>query len=432
MTKVYVGMSADIVHPGHINLISKAAELGELTVGLLTDKAIASYKRLPFLNYEQREAVIKNIKGVEKVVPQETLDYRPNLREIKPDVVVHGDDWREGVQKTVRQQVIDTLAEWGGKLVEVEYTKGISSTSLHGSIKEIGTTPDVRLNSLRRLLDAKEYLRIVEVHNGLTGLIAETCKEVRNGHTVEFDAMWSSSLTDSTMRGMPDIEAVDLTARLKTINEIFEITTKPMIYDADTGGKNEHFAFTVRGLENAGISAVIIEDKVGLKKNSLLGTTANQKQAAIPEFCSKIETGRKNRRTDGFMVISRVESLILKQGMEDALLRANSYVEAGTDGIMIHSKEKKPDEVYEFVKKFRANNSSTPIVVVPSTYNECYEEELSDAGINVIIYANQLIRAAYPAMDAVARSILSRGRSSDCNEQCLSIKKILELIPGTI
>lgn len=432
MTKVYVGMSADLVHPGHINLISKAAELGDLTVGLLTDQAIASYKRLPFLEYAQREQVVKNIKGVQQVVPQETLDYRANLRAHKPDVVVHGDDWQEGVQKVVRQQVIDTLAEWGGKLVEVEYTKGISSTRLHGAIKEIGTTPEIRLNSLRRLLDAKDYIRVVEVHNGLTGLIAETVKEQRKGLPVEFDAMWSSSLTDSTMRGMPDIEAVDTTSRLMSINEIFEITTKPMIYDADTGGKNEHFAFTVRALETAGVSAVIIEDKVGLKKNSLLGTTANQKQATIPEFCSKIEVGRKNRRTDGFMVISRIESLILKQGMEDALLRANSYVEAGTDGIMIHSKEKKPDEIYEFVKKFRSGNPTTPIVVVPSTYNEVYEEELSDAGINVVIYANQLIRAAYPAMDAVARSILSRGRSFDCNEQCLSIKKILELIPGTI
>jgi len=142
---VYVGMSADIIHPGHLNIIKEAAKLGSLTLGLLTDKAIASYKRLPYLDYEHRKSVVENIKGVDGVIPQETLDYRPNLKKIRPDFVVHGDDWKEGVQSEVRQQVIDTLSEWGGKLVEVPYTKGISSTMLNKAVKEVGTTPDIPL-----------------------------------------------------------------------------------------------------------------------------------------------------------------------------------------------------------------------------------------------------------------------------------------------
>jgi phosphoenolpyruvate mutase len=426
--KVYVGMSADLVHPGHMNILKTASELGEVSVGLLTDKAIASYKRLPYMTYDQRKAVIENIKGVVSVIPQETLDYRPNLELIRPDIVVHGDDWKEGVQAKTRQQVIDTLAQWGGKLVEPSYTDGISSTALNKSLKELGTTPDIRRSRLRRLIDSKDIVRIMEAHNALSGLIVEN---IKGDNSVEYDGMWSSSLTDSTSKGKPDIEAVDLSIRINTINEIFEVTTKPMIYDADTGGIPEHFAFTVRTLERTGVSAVIIEDKTGLKKNSLFGNDVAQTQDTIENFCQKIQMGKKAQVTDDFMIIARIESLILDKGMDDALQRANAYVVAGADGIMIHSRQKTPNEILEFCQIFREQHPNTPIIVVPTSYNQITAHELSEAGINVVIYANHMLRAAYPGMMNVAKSILTNDRSLEAEKELLSINEILELIPGT-
>jgi len=426
--KIYVGMSADLVHPGHMNILKEAAKLGDVTVGLLTDKAIASYKRLPYMTYEQRKSVIENIKGVRKVIPQETLDYRPNLEVFRPDIVVHGDDWKEGIQTKTRQQVIDSLSQWSGKLVEVKYTEGISSTQLTNSLKEIGTTPDIRRSRLRRLIDAKPVVRIMESHNALSGLIVET---IKSDTGIEYDGMWSSSLTDSTSKGKPDIEAVDVSTRIMTINEIFEVTTKPMIYDADTGGIAEHFAFTVRTLERTGISAVIIEDKKGLKKNSLFGNDVSQTQDSIENFCNKIKMGKAAQITDDFMVISRIESLILEAGMEDAVKRAKAYIEAGTDGIMIHSRQKEPDEILEFCKILREYNENIPIIVVPTSFNQITAKELSEAGINVVIYANHMLRAAYPGMMNVAKSILDNDRSLEAEKDLLSIKKVLDLIPGT-
>ena len=431
MKNVYVGMSADLVHPGHMNILRKASELGSVTVGLLTDEAIASYKRLPYMTYEQRKSVIENIKGVKRVIPQTTLDYRPNLENLKPDIVVHGDDWKEGVQKQTRQNVIDTLSKWGGELVEVGYTDGISSSQLNKSLKEIGTTPSIRLERLRRLIDAKPFVRIMEVHNALSSLIVENTKVTKDGTNIEYDGMWSSSLTDSTSKGKPDIEAVDLTARLTTINEIFEVTTKPMIFDADTGGKPEHFEFTVRSLERTGVSAVIIEDKTGLKKNSLFGNDVKQTQDTIENFCHKIKTGKKAQVTDDFMIIARIESLILEQGMDDATTRAFAYIEAGADGVIIHSRNKSPNEVVEFCNIFRKKHADIPIIVVPTSYNQITADELSKAGVNVVIYANHMLRAAYPGMVEIAKSILDNNRSHEAEEKLLSIKKILELIPGT-
>lgn len=428
---VYVGMSADLVHPGHLNIIRSAAEHGEVTVGLLTDAAIASYKRLPYMTFEQRKAVIEAIKGVDRVVPQETLDYVPNLRQYRPDVVVHGDDWREGVQKAVRQSVIDTLAEWGGELVEVPYTKGISSTQLNQAMREIGTTPDIRRNKLRRLLHAKPLVRLLEIHNGLTGLIIENVSVDTPRGKREFDGMWAGSLTESTAKGKPDIEAVDVSSRVSALNDVLEVTSKPVVYDADTGGKSEHFQFTVRTLERLGVSAVIIEDKVGLKKNSLFGTEVPQTQDSIEAFCEKIQAGKSAQVTDDFMVIARIESLILSQGMEDALARARAYIAAGADGIMIHSKEKLPDEILEFCRHYREFERRVPLVAVPTSYNSITEDELAAAGVNIVIYANQLLRAAYPAMVDTARSILTNGRSLEVDKQLMSIKEILELIPGT-
>ncbi|SEA64967.1 phosphoenolpyruvate mutase [Desulfuromusa kysingii] len=428
MKKVYVGMSADLVHPGHMNILKAASSLGDVVVGLLTDKAIASYKRLPYMTYDQRKVVIENIKGVSEVIPQETLDYRPNLERIKPDVVVHGDDWKSGTQAKTRQQVIDALATWGGELVEVAYTEGISSTYLNKSLREIGTTPDIRRSRLKRLIDTKSIVRIMEAHNALSGLIVEN---VMCESGVEYDGMWSSSLTDSTSKGKPDIEAVDVSTRVTTINEIFEVTTKPMIYDADTGGIPEHFAFTVRTLERTGISAVIIEDKTGLKKNSLFGNDVTQTQDSIENFCQKIQAGKKSQITEDFMVIARIESLILEQGMDDAIARAKAYVEAGADGIMIHSRLKSPDEILEFCRLFRSYHDTVPIVVVPTSYNQVTANELCRAGVNVIIYANHMLRAAYPGMLNVAKSILENDRSLEAEQSLLSIKEILELIPGT-
>ena len=429
--KVYVGMSADLMHPGHINILKEASKLGEVTVGLLTDKAIASYKRLPFMSFEQRKEVVENIKGVTKVIAQDTLDYRPNLKEIKPDFVVHGDDWKEGVQIKTRQQVMDVLANWGGELIEIAYTHGISSTQLNKSLAEIGTTVDVRRARLRRLIHAKPIVRILEAHNALSALIAENTVVERNSENVCFDGVWSSSLTDSTAKGKPDIEAIDMTSRINAVNDMFEVTTKPMIFDADTGGKTEHFEFTVRSLERAGVSAVVIEDKTGLKKNSLFGNDVKQTQDSIENFSDKIARGKAAQLSDDFMIVARIESLILEAGMDDALIRAEAYIKSGADGIMIHSRHKDPAEIMEFMKKFRAEDQNTPVVVVPTSFNAVTVEEFIDMGVNVVVTANHMLRAAYPAMLKVARSVLENGRSLEAEPDCMPIKEILEFIPGT-
>jgi len=431
MKKVYVGMSADLIHPGHVNIIKEADKLGEVIVGLLTDKAIASYKRLPYMSFDQRKEVIENIKGVSKVVPQNTLDYSYNLESIKPDFVVHGDDWKEGVQSKTRQQVIDCLSKWGGELIEVLYTQDISSTQLNKSLMELGTTSDIRRARLRRLINAKPVVRILETHNALSALIAENTVVERNGKDVSFDGVWSSSLTDSTSKGKPDIEAVDTTSRVNSVNEIFEVTTKPMIFDGDTGGKTEHFEFTVKSLDRIGVSAIIIEDKTGLKKNSLFGNDVFQTQDSIENFCDKISRGKLAQISDDFMIIARIESLILEAGMEDALTRADAYINAGADGIMIHSKHKNPAEIIEFMQKFREKNKITPVVVVPSSFNSVTIEEFEEMGANVVITANHMLRAAYPAMLKVAQSVLRNGRSLEAEPDCMSIKEILEFIPGT-
>jgi phosphoenolpyruvate phosphomutase len=424
-------MSADLVHPGHLNIIRRAAELGAVTIGLLTDAAIASYKRLPFMAFEQRKEVVESLKGVDRVVAQETLDYVPNLRRYRPDVVVHGDDWREGVQRNVRQAVIEALAEWGGELVEIPYTKGISSTQLNQALKELGTTPDLRRNKLRRLLQAKPLVRLMEAHNGLTGLIVENVGVDAPAGRREFDGMWASSLTESTAKGKPDIEAVDVTARTQTMHDLLEVTSKPIVYDADTGGKPEHFQFTVRTLERLGVSAAVIEDKVGLKKNSLFGNDVPQVQDSIEGFCAKIQAGKSAQITDDFMVVARIESLILEQGIADAVARAHAYIEAGADGILIHSKDAQPGEIFEFCTRYSGFGRRVPLFVVPSTYNQVTEAELIDHGVNVVIYANQLIRAAYPAMVETARSILIHGRSAEIDDRLMPIAEVLDLIPGT-
>ena len=427
---VYIGMSADLIHQGHLNIIAEGRKLGKVIIGLLTDEAIASYKRLPLIAFDERKLIVENMKGVEKVVSQSTLDYVPNLKEIKPDFVVHGDDWKSGVQKEVRKRVLETIAEWGGELVEPKYTEGISSTDLIAAVKAQGITPGKRMKTLRRLIDVKPIVRILEAHNGLTGLIVEKASIEKDGKKIEFDGIWESSLTDSTAKGKPDTELVDFSSRFSTIEEILEVTTKPIIVDGDTGGRIDHFKFRVKTLERLGVSAIIIEDKVGDKRNSLFGTTVPQQQDSIEHFSQKIHEGKQSQVTEDFMIIARVESLILKKGMADALKRAEAYIAAGADGIMIHSKEKDGKEIIEFCENFQKFEMKVPLIVVPSTYSHMTESELQDLGISVIIYANHLLRSAYPSMINAAQSILENSRSQEASDEyCMSIKDIITLIP---
>ena len=425
-------MIGDIMHPGLINIINEGAKYGDVMIGLFTDKAIATHKRLPYLTYEQRKNVIENIKGVASIVPQDEWSYVPNLLKYKPDYIIHGDDWLYGPDKYIRDEVFKVMEKLGGEVIEIPYTKGISASALKEEIDSLGVTPQQRLASLRRLISAKPIVRILESHNGLTGLIAEHTSVEVNGQHREFDGMWASSLTDSTSKGKPDIEAVDLTTRLHDLNDTLEVTTKPVIYDGDTGGKLEHFVFTVRTLERLGISAVIIEDKVGLKQNSLFGTDAIQTQDTIEGFCNKIKAGKEAQITRDFMIISRCESLIAGKPVDDALERCHAYVEAGADGVMIHSKNKSGEDIKEFCQRFREKDDHTPIVAVPTTYNQFTEEELAEWGINVVIYANHMLRAAYPAMVKCAERILETSRSLEASDEyCMPIKQILNLIPGT-
>ena len=428
---VYIGMSADLVHPGHLNVIKKGRELGRVIIGLLTDEAIASYKRVPYLSFEQRKIIIENIAGVNEVVAQETLDYTTNLQKIKPDYVVHGDDWKTGVQQATRQKVIETLQIWGGELIEVPYTGGISSTAIQKALKETGTTSGNRLKRLKRILSVKPCMRVLEAHNGLSGLIAEDASFTdEKGMVNEFDAIWMSSLTDSMAKGKPDIEAVDITSRLQTLHDILEVTTKPVIFDGDTGGKTEHFVFTVRSLERLGVSAIIIEDKTGLKRNSLLDSQSSQEQESIEGFCEKIKAGKKSCVTNDFMIIARIESLILGKTIEDALIRANAYIKAGVDGIMIHSKLPGGKEILDFAKKYKSIPGRVPLVAVPTTYNELTWQQLQEAGFNIVVYANHLLRSAYPAMLSTAQSILQNNRSKEAEEKILPISDLLKLIPN--
>ena len=430
--KVYLGMIGDIMHLGLINIINEGAKYGDVIIGLFTDKAIANHRRLPYLTWEQRKTVIEHIIGVSSVVPQDEWSYVENLKRYKPDYIIHGDDWQYGPDKYIRDEVFKTMERLGGEVIEIPYTKGISDSSLKEEIDALGVTPQARLSSLRRLISAKPVVRILESHNGLTGLIAEHTSVEVNGQHREFDGMWASSLTDSTSKGKPDIEAVDLTTRLHDLNDTLEVTTKPFIFDGDTGGKIEHFGFTVRTLERLGISAVIIEDKVGLKQNSLFGTDAIQTQDTIEGFCNKIKAGKEAQITRDFMIISRCESLIAGKSVDDALERCLAYVSAGADGVMIHSKNKSGEDIKEFCLRFREKDPHTPIVAVPTTYNQFTEEELATWGINVVIYANHMLRSAYPAMVKCAETILETSRSLEASDKyCMPIKQILNLIPGT-
>lgn len=431
MKKVYVGMGTDLIHHGHINIIEIARELGEVTVGLLSDHAVTKFSRMPFLSYDERKRILENLKGVKEVIPQHELDYEENLRALKPDFVVHGDDWKTGPQRHVREKVIRLLKEWGGELVEPEYTKGISSTGLRNALKEIGTTPDVRRRMLRRLIESKGMVRVLEAHNGISALIVEETRVEAEGEIREFDAMWVSSLTDSTAKGKPDTEYVDRTSRFQTINDILDVTTKPIILDGDTGGIPEHFELLVKNLERLGVSAIVIEDKTGVKRNSLFGTEVEQTLDSIEGFSEKISRGKKAQMTDDFMIFARLESLIAEKGMEDAFTRAKAYIDAGADGIMIHSRYKDGKEILEFMKEYQKFEVKVPVISVPSSYNQFTEDQLQAAGFNIVIYANHLLRSAFPAMQKTAQTILEHKRSLEAADKyCMSIKEILTILPN--
>ena len=426
---VYMCFSAEYIHSGHVAIINKARRLGRLIIGILSDEAVSSYKRYPLIPYEERKALFSNMAGVEKVVEQKSLSYRENLEALKPDYVVHGDDWKEGFQLPIRQEVCEVLAEYGGKLVEYPYSNDPKYKELDAKHRAEASMPDIRRGRLRKLINMKGLVTAMEAHSGITGLIVEKTKVLQDGKTYQFDAMWISSLCDSTAKGKPDIELVDMTSRFRTIDDIMEVTTKPIIFDGDTGGLTEHFVYTVRSLERMGVSMVIIEDKTGLKKNSLFGTEVKQTQDSIENFCAKIRAGKHAQKTKEFMICARIESLILERGMEDALERAFAFSEAGADAIMIHSRKKDPSEIFEFVEKFREKNSTTPIVVVPTSFNTVTEAEFKERGVNVVIYANQLTRTGFPAMQDAARTILENHRAKECDDKCMSIKEIITLIP---
>lgn len=427
--KVYMCFSTDMIHSGHISIIKKAARLGKLTIGVLSDEAVVSYKRFPLLPFAERKTMFENISGVYRVVEQKTLSYKDNLEKYRPDYVVHGDDWVEGFQKPIRDEVTSILATYGGRLVEYPYSSDDKYKELENRARANMSMPDVRRARLKKAIAMKGTISAIEAHSGLTGLIAENTVVYQDGGARQFDAMWVSSLCDSTAKGKPDIELVDMTSRFRTIDDIMEVTTKPIIFDGDTGGLTEHFVYTVRTLERMGVSMVIIEDKTGLKKNSLFGTEVQQTQASIPEFCEKIKAGKKAQKTADFMICARIESLILEQGMDDAIERAFAFADAGADAIMIHSRKKDPSEIFEFVEKFRADNSATPIVVVPTSFNTVTEEEFKERGVNVVIYANQLTRTGFPAMQNAAKMILEHHRAKECDDICMPFKDIIRLIP---
>ena len=426
--KVYVGLSADILHEGHINILKIANKYGDVIVGLLTDEAIASYKNIPYLDFKRRKIILQNIKFVKKVIPQETLDYVKNLNIIKPHYVVHGDDWKSGVQKKTRARVIKTLKKWSGKLIEPKYTKNISSSLIKTRILEVGSLPQNRVSRLKRLLLSKKIVRILESHNSLTGLIIENLKIKKKNKDLEFDGMWSSSLTDSATKGLPDNSSLSFSSRISSLNDMMDVTTKPIVFDADNGGQIEHLPYLVRSLERAGVSAIIMEDKIGLKKNSLFKNQSGTQQDKPQTFAKKIKKICSSRQSNNFMAIARIESFILGKGIKDALKRAEIYSKAGADAILIHSKEKTPKEIFSFAKEFKKSENYIPLVSVPSTYSKVYERDLVKNGFKLVIYANQLLRAAYPAMENAAKSILNKSRAFEIDKKIIPIKEIINLI----
>ncbi|MCR5544589.1 MAG: phosphoenolpyruvate mutase [Eubacterium sp.] len=428
MKKVYTCFSTDVIHDGHLNIINEAKKYGNVIIGALSDKASIRYNKFPTIPQEERVKLYRSIEGVDQVVIQNDMMYDDVITLVQPDYIVHGDNWQEGPEKAIRDHVEELLKQYGGELIDVPYTYNDKVKKIDLQLREKLAMPEYRRKRLRQLIEMTPIVKTMEAHSGLTGLIVEKTVVDHEGKLDQFDAMWVSSLCDSTAKGKPDIELVDMTSRFRTIDDIMEVTTKPIIFDGDTGGLTEHFVYTVRSLERMGVSAIIIEDKKGLKKNSLFGTEVEQTQATIEEMSAKIAAGKAAQLTDDFMIIARIESLILERGMEDALERAFAFVKAGADGIMIHSRKKDPAEIVEFCDKFREEDKTTPIVVVPSSFNTITEDELASHGVNIVIYANQLTRSAFPAMQKTAEDILRYHRAKEVDDRLMSIKDIITLI----
>ena len=428
MKNVYTCFCTDIIHEGHLNIIREAVKYGSLTVGILEDSQMIKYNRFPTKTTEERVKMLSSIEGVDHVIVQNTIMYDEVINKLHPDYIVHGNNWSDPGMDVIRQNILSLLSEYGGELVEIPYTYNSDIQKKDRQMTEKLSMPEFRRGRLKRVMSILPIVKAIEVHSGLTGLIAEKTIVAEGEKIDQFDAMWISSLCDSTEKGKPDIELVDMTSRFRTIEDVMEVTTKPIIFDGDTGGLTEHFVYTVRSLERMGVSAVIIEDKTGIKKNSLFGTEVEQTQDSIENFSAKIAAGKRAQLSDDFMIIARIESLILERGMEDALKRAFAFRDAGADGIMIHSRKKDPTEILEFCDRFREKDKDTPIVVVPSSFNIITEEELAEHGVNICIYANQLLRAAFPAMENAAKSILTHHRAHEIDSELMSIKDIITLI----
>lgn len=428
MKVVYTCFCTDVIHEGHMNIICEAKKYGKVVVGVLSDEAAIRFNRFPVNTLEERVNMVKSIAEVDEVLIQDKIMYDEVIDKLHPDYVIHGDNWLEPPMLAIRNNVASLLKKYGGKIIDVPYTYSEEIRHIDAQVRERLSMPEYRRRRLRQLLQIRPIVKAIEVHSGLTGLIAEKTIVEHEGEIDQFDAMWISSLCDSTAKGKPDIELVDMTSRFRTIEDVMEVTTKPIIFDGDTGGLIEHFVYTVRSLERMGVSAIILEDKTGLKKNSLFGNEVKQTQDSIEHFCRKIAAGKKTQLTDDFMLIARIESLILEKGMEDALKRARAYVAAGADGIMIHSRKKDPQEILEFCDTFRKENEHTPIVVVPSSFNSITEGELAAHGVNIVIYANQLTRSAFPAMQQTAEDILKYHRAQEVDDRLMPIKEIITLI----
>ena len=426
--KIYTCFSTDVIHDGHLNIINVAKQYGDVYVGVLSDSATVKYNKFPTIPFEQRVEMIKALDGVKEVLVQDDVMYDKIVEQLHPDYIIHGDNWTKEPLKALRDNAEKLLSAYGGKVIDVPYTYNESVRRIDRKINEKLSMPEYRRKRLKQLIGIRPIVKAMEVHSGLTGLLVEKTVVEREGEFDQFDAMWLSSLCDSTAKGKPDIELVDMTSRFKTIDDIMDVTTKPIIFDGDTGGLIEHFVYMVHTLERMGVSAVIIEDKTGLKKNSLFGTEVEQTQDDIEHFCEKIRAGKRVQITDEFMIIARIESLILEKGMDDALTRAKAFVAAGADGIMIHSRKKDPAEILEFCDLFRKEDKTTPIVVVPSSFNVVTEEELAEHGVNIVIYANQRTRSAFPAMEQTAKDILKYHRAKEVDSRLMPIKEIITLI----
>jgi len=428
LKKVYTCFCTDVIHEGHINIINNAKKYGEVIVGVLSDAAMIRYNQFPTVSFEERLQIVKNIEGVSQVVIQKEVLYDKTIEELRPDYVIHGDNWDGESMTAIRRNILNNLQKYGGELIEIPYTFNDNVRRIDARMREKLMMPEFRRKRLKQLLSMRPIVKAIEVHSGLTGLIAEKTVVEHNNEFDQFDAMWISSLCDSTAKGKPDIELVDMTSRCRTIDDVMEVTTKPIIFDGDTGGLTEHFVYLVRTLERMGVSAIIVEDKTGLKKNSLFGTEVEQTQDSVENFSAKIAAGKAVQLTEDFMIIARIESLILERGMEDALIRARAFRDAGADGIMIHSRKKDPAEILEFCDRFREEDKKTPIVVVPTSFHSVTEDELAGHGVNIVIYANQLTRSAFPAMEQTARDILKYHRAEEVDSRLMPIAQILTLI----